>query len=462
MEHLNSQQIYAFHERSLASPERLEISRHIDTCQTCRLALLEGKTQSTPRPTLTCTLVEPEDTPEQHLEYEEKIGLLEGTLAPTLRTIVKDHLEVCPTCRMEIDELRSFRAVLNAQPATPILPAELFSSWKDWKDWKERLLSYLKRPALRIGLQLAAVTFVGATLMFLFDPSRTVSFKSWAHDDSFISSSSVSGQEFVPYSNTSGYNNVANGAGALQLNTTGSYNTNYGTSALQSTTTGGYNTATGSGALYFNTTGTFNTATGGGALFSNTTGSNNTANGYEALSSNTIGYGNVTNGLQVPYSNTNGDNPPRVGAAPDQNTMGLNNIVLGSAADYNITTRRNSIDIGNYVGLSGDSSMTMGIPYKKLADQGEHHKQYGLIPEEVARVYPDLVQYDQERKSFTVYYHLLAPMLLNEAQRAHKQIEEQKTEIAKLKAKLVHQETELTALKQALAQMRKMTTTQRR
>ena len=44
-------------------------------------------------------------------------------------------------------------------------------------------------------------------------------------------------------------------------------------------------------------------------------------------------------------------------------------------------------------------------------------RQYGLIAEEVAKIYPELVSYDADGKVVTVRYHELIPMLLNEAQR---------------------------------------------
>ena len=59
--------------------------------------------------------------------------------------------------------------------------------------------------------------------------------------------------------------------------------------------------------------------------------------------------------------------------------------------------------------------------YKEAAENGAHPVQYGLIAEEVAKVYPELVQYDKAGKPFTIYYHLLTPMLLNELQKAHRQ-----------------------------------------
>jgi trimeric autotransporter adhesin len=44
-------------------------------------------------------------------------------------------------------------------------------------------------------------------------------------------------------------------------------------------------------------------------------------------------------------------------------------------------------------------------------------RQYGLIAEEVVKVYPELVTKGADGKVESVQYHELIPMLLNEAQR---------------------------------------------
>jgi len=46
-------------------------------------------------------------------------------------------------------------------------------------------------------------------------------------------------------------------------------------------------------------------------------------------------------------------------------------------------------------------------------------QQYGLIAEEVDQVFPALVVYDEESKPYTVRYHLLPMLLLNEIQKLH-------------------------------------------
>jgi hypothetical protein len=52
---------------------------------------------------------------------------------------------------------------------------------------------------------------------------------------------------------------------------------------------------------------------------------------------------------------------------------------------------------------------------------------YGLIAEEVAKVYPELVTRDADGKLDGVRYEELAPMLLNEMQKQHKAMKEKLT-----------------------------------
>ena len=91
--------------------------------------------------------------------------------------------------------------------------------------------------------------------------------------------------------------------------------------------------------------------------------------------------------------------------------------------------------------------------YNDKAEKGSHALHYGLIAEEVAKIYPNLVQYDEAGKPFTVYYHLLTPMLLNELQKSHRRSKAQKSEIAAMKTVLQKQSEELVSLKQSQQQL---------
>jgi hypothetical protein len=59
--------------------------------------------------------------------------------------------------------------------------------------------------------------------------------------------------------------------------------------------------------------------------------------------------------------------------------------------------------------------------------------QYGLIAEEVAQVYPELVIRDKAGRIQGVRYDELAPMLLNEVQQQQTQLQDMKQQLAQLK-----------------------------
>jgi Chaperone of endosialidase len=62
--------------------------------------------------------------------------------------------------------------------------------------------------------------------------------------------------------------------------------------------------------------------------------------------------------------------------------------------------------------------------------------QYGLIAEEVAQVAPELVAPDLDGKPYSVKYHELPALLLNELQETERTVEAQRQEIASLRARL--------------------------
>lgn len=68
----------------------------------------------------------------------------------------------------------------------------------------------------------------------------------------------------------------------------------------------------------------------------------------------------------------------------------------------------------------------MTFRYKQeqtLPSGDELPPEYGLIAEEVADVFPDLVVYGEDGQPFTVKYHVMASMLLNEMQKQQSRIE---------------------------------------
>jgi hypothetical protein len=304
-------------------------------------------------------------------------------------------------------------------------------------------------------------------------------------------SNTASGYFALKY-NTTGSYNTASGESALYSNTTADYNTASGVNALYSNTTGNDNTASGYNALYSNISGGNNTASGFDALYSNSTGNNNSAVGNSALYRNKSGVQNTASGSDALYANTSDFNTASGYSALYHNATGQHNTALGWEAGYNLTTGSNNIDIGNQgvaadaafikigtegtqtetfiagisgVGVSGGVPVVVGTGGQLgIASSSERFKtaitpmgsstqkldqlrpvmfqyksdpqgamQYGLIAEEVAQVYPELVVHDHEGRILSVRYDELAPMLLNEAQKQAEEIRDLKQQLAELK-----------------------------
>jgi hypothetical protein len=304
------------------------------------------------------------------------------------------------------------------------------------------------------------------------------------------------------YFNTS-FANTAVGLQALYANQGGNNNTAMGYDALSGNVSGNYNTAFGSLALGVNSTANGNTAVGYNALAANN-GGLNSAVGYGALAQNTSGMANTGIGQFALNANTGGNDNTALGnGALSVATGGSNNIAIGVDAAGVVTGGANNIHIGN-VGLAGDSGIIrIGIPgtqaafvaggiygvaaggspvsitstgqlssasssrrykediedmgntsrglmdlrpvtfrYKKAYEDGSKPLQYGLIAEEVAEVYPDLVVYKNGQPDAVQYQNVNA-MLLNEVQKQYQHaqqqdetIQHQNEVIGKLEARL--------------------------
>jgi hypothetical protein len=280
-------------------------------------------------------------------------------------------------------------------------------------------------------------------------------------------------------SNAAGINNTATGNNALLNNSAGSANTALGSGALFSNTSGNDNTASGINVLISNTTGTGNTGNGAIALNVNTTGSSNTAVGFATLIFNTTGNANTAIGFNAGEFLGSGDdnvyisnvgpgtfqNPGsesgviRIGTPGTQtsafiagiygSSTGLQGVPVVIDMNGNLGTisssRRYKEDI-HEMGDASDGLMRLRpvtFRYKKPFDDGSKVVQYGLIAEEVAEVYPDLVARSADGQIESVKYQLLDPMLVNELQKLNAMIMAQKAQIRSLEERLARVETAL-------------------
>jgi len=234
------------------------------------------------------------------------------------------------------------------------------------------------------------------------------------------------------------------GAYALNANTSGSYNTASGYQSLHSNETGYRNEASGAWALQFNTTGHDNTAAGQGALLSNTSGSYNIGLGENAGASVTTGNDNI----EIGNSGAAADNKIiRIGTPATQLSTYIAGIssakVTGSAVYVTssgqlgvlASSERYKTAIAS-MGPSSEKLQQLRPVTFRLKTDRQGTTQYGLIAEEVAKVYPELVIRNDAGKIEGVRYEELAPMLLNEAQQQQMTIAAQAAEIKDMRQEL--------------------------
>ncbi|MBI4514725.1 MAG: DNRLRE domain-containing protein [Deltaproteobacteria bacterium] len=290
--------------------------------------------------------------------------------------------------------------------------------------------------------------------------------------------------------NTTGFGNTAVGSSALWQNTTGDLNTAVGSNALQGNTTGqsntalGYdallnaggdnNTAVGVAALAYSD-GSSNTGVGRFALRSSTAGYENTALGHEALDDVTTGYANLALGRTSGNGLVSGSNNIYIdagaGSASESNTIRIGSsghtaTYIGGIYSPTVSTRavyvnslgqlgtisssqRFKTDIRSIGGVGSKVLQLRPVSFHyKKEYTGDQSLQYGLIAEEVARVFPELADLDSDGKPVTVRYHLLSVLLLNELQKQHHTQEALLVEVAQQQQTLDRQLQYIAELRQ--------------
>ncbi len=307
-----------------------------------------------------------------------------------------------------------------------------------------------------------------------------------------LTASTVSGNTAVGSSsmaaNTTGISNTAVGSSSLAANTIGTSNTAIGSSSLAANTTGALNTAVGSSALAANTGGRENTAVGNQALVSNTTGIFNTALGEGTLFTNTIGIQNTAVGWEALVNCTTGSNNTAIGSGAFTNiNTGSNNIAVGLGAGNGLQSGSGNIYINGFPASAAESNTirigtsqttcviqgirgatatggiavlvgatgilgttTSSIKFKENVEDMKNASediyklrpvtftytedetealQYGLIAEEVDNIFPNLVAKDTNNEPYSVQYHILPVLLLNEMKKQQKTINAQQSAI---------------------------------
>ena len=165
-----------------------------------------------------------------------------------------------------------------------------------------------------------------------------------------------------------------------------------------------------------------------------TTGSYNSSFGYNAGSS----YGAASSSnVTINHAGASESNTLRIGAATGTGNQQLNAAFICGINGITVTGTAVLVSASDQLGVAissrkfKDNITDMGSQSEalhKLRPVSFTYKQseqlrYGLIAEEVAEIYPNLVVYDKQGDPQTVMYHELPALLLNEIQNLKKEIE---------------------------------------
>ena len=199
-----------------------------------------------------------------------------------------------------------------------------------------------------------------------------------------------------------------------------------------------------------------NIAVGNSAMYSNG-GTGNVAMGYSALDSSTgnfsIAIGDLAGsnhfgannydiyiGASVGVSGATESNTIRIGDNSNYQRFfagGIRGVTTGSANAVAVmidsqgqlgtvsSSRRFKMDIQDMGDVSNGLMRLRPVTYRYIQGyaDGSHPIDYGLIAEEVAEVYPDLVVKNAAGEVETVQYHKVNALLLNEVQKQRREID---------------------------------------
>lgn len=256
----------------------------------------------------------------------------------------------------------------------------------------------------------------------------------------------------LPVVSTAGEYDLFVGLGA-GFNNTGFLNTFAGFSAGYSNTTGSFNSFYGDDAGSGNMTGSYNTFVGVDAGQQNFTGSNNTFIGLSAGLYNFYGNSDIYVGSKGHYGSTE-SYAIRIGSPYTTDSTACSPVpppcgqtavyiagIYGSNSssgvpvyvnsDGQLGTLTSSLRFKEHVRDMGDSTGALmrlrpvTFFYKPEYENGPRTLQFGLIAEEVAKVYPELVEFGMDGQPYSVRYHFVTTMLLNEVQKEYRRAKAQ-------------------------------------
>src|SRR5436190_21809433 len=106
--HLSTQDLQSFHQGAMTTATLLEADKHLTTCAECAQRLAGRARLGETLALLQAELTEAESQTCAYFTFEQKAAYVNEELSGQELSLASLHLEICPECQLEIEELRAF------------------------------------------------------------------------------------------------------------------------------------------------------------------------------------------------------------------------------------------------------------------------------------------------------------------------------------------------------------------
>jgi anti-sigma factor RsiW len=152
-QHLSEPAIKRYREGQSSPAETLSLDDHLANCQACAARILSNDSAAAAAQVLTALQLDRPDDEDVHLAHQSMADYVDEVLDDVDREVLESHLELCPTCRIEVRDLRAIKAQLAEEPLTTDSPPQVVS-------FPNRLTAFWRVPSMRVTAQVAAALII--------------------------------------------------------------------------------------------------------------------------------------------------------------------------------------------------------------------------------------------------------------------------------------------------------------
>jgi anti-sigma factor RsiW len=155
--HLTDEDIGRYRNRVMPPAESLAANAHLATCEDCYRRFDRDYISEAFR-LARAHLASAETATGDHINYDERVGFVDGTLGAQDRAIIESHLEICSRCETDVEDLRLVKSTLGTEielsPRRPLPTPGMIAALR-------------QQPGLRSGILMAGAAIVAGIAVWV-------------------------------------------------------------------------------------------------------------------------------------------------------------------------------------------------------------------------------------------------------------------------------------------------------